>query len=96
MKPAKPAAGVCGRGSWGVTWDYEHRGVCPGVCVQIWEGNGSYFSLLGGRWDTPVWVCFDGGYTHVYGTLFLLGRSACQLLAYLFMLAGYYNHSALE
>ena len=35
-----------------------------GVCVQIWEGNGSYFSHLGGRWNTSIWVCVDGVYTH--------------------------------
>ena len=33
------------------------------VCVQILKGNGSYFRLLGGKWNTSIWVCFDRGYT---------------------------------
>ena len=56
---------------------YDHGCVCvwgggggglgimnTGVCVQFWEGNGSYFSHLGGRWNTPIWVCIDGGDTY--------------------------------
>ena len=39
-----------------------------GVCVQFWEGNGSYFSLLGGRWNTPIWV-FLRSVTHIWGLI---------------------------
>ena len=46
------------------------------MCVQIRERDRSYFSLLGERWDTPVWVCSHRGYTHMELYFFLEGQHA--------------------
>ena len=53
-----------------------------GHITATWEGGRS-----------PLYGCVLIGVTH-YGALFLLGRSACRLWAYLFRLANHYTHNA--